>query len=93
MSHPYLTLLLAIFIIHLLLFGRLALRTRVGYHRSLVGVFACLIVATALRIWQPSLNLGAILVWHLFRWTAWGFTIIAFGQFWLNRRRKKRGRP
>lgn len=92
MSHPYLALLLAVFIVHLLVFGRLALRTRAGYHFSLVVVFACLIIAVALRIWQPGLNLGSILVWHLFRWTAWAFTLLAALQFWGHRRRQKRGR-
>jgi ABC-type uncharacterized transport system permease subunit len=88
----FLPFLLAIFIIHLLVFGRLALRTRAGYYLSLVGVFTCLSVAVGLRIWQPALNLGPLSAWHLFRWTAWGFSLLAFGQFWWAYRRKKRGR-
>jgi hypothetical protein len=83
--------LLAIFIIHLLIFGRLALRTRAGYYLSLVGVFTCLSLAVGLRIWQPALSLGSLRVWRLFRWTAWGFSFTTFGQLWWAHRRKKKG--
>lgn len=92
MNLTFLLFLLAIFIIHLLIFGRLALRTHAGYHLSLVGVFACLSLAIGLRIWQPTLSLGSFRVWRLFRWTAWGFSLTTFGQLWWAYRRKTKGR-
>jgi hypothetical protein len=84
----YLKLLLAIFLLHLLVFGRLALWSRRGYHQSLVLVFICLIAMISLRLWAPALSLGALPLWYLLRWGAWAFTLVA-ALLWLRHRRQR----
>lgn len=88
MNALYLKLLLLIFAIHLVVFGKIALRTRRGYHQSLVATFICLIVMVVLRLWAPAMNLGALTLWHLFRWGAWGFTLLA-AVLWVGHRRRR----
>ena len=85
MTPLYLKLLLVIFLIHLAVFARMALRTRRGYHRSLALVFVCLIGMVGLRLWVPNLSLGALPFWYPFRWGAWAFTLLTVVQ-WLRYR-------
>ena len=86
MSPFYLKLLLLIFVIHLVVFTRIALRTRRGYHQSLVATFICLVAMVALRMWGPGLSLGSLTLWYLFRWGAWAFTLLA-AVLWVGHRR------
>lgn len=85
MNPLYLKLLLIVFGVHMAIFGRLALRTRRGYHQLLVLTFICLIAMTGLRLWAPTLLLGDIPAWYLFRWGAWAATLLA-AALWLRRR-------
>jgi hypothetical protein len=81
-----LKLLLIVFILHLVIFARIALRTRRGYHRFLVLTFISLITMTGLRLWAPKISLGPVPVWHLFRFCAWACTLLA-AVLWLRYRR------
>lgn len=91
MKSAYLPGLLAVFVIHLIIFLRIALRTHYGYHRCLVLTFLCLIVMTGLRLWAPTLSLGSTHLWQLFRWGAWAFTVLAGVLWWHQRRQLKVG--
>jgi hypothetical protein len=82
----HLKLLLVVFILHLVIFGRIALKTRRGYHWILALTFISLIAMTGVRLWAPEIRLGEMPAWHLFRWGAWACTLAA-AVMWLRYRR------
>ena len=88
MTPIHLKLLLAVFVIHFVIFARIAWNRRRNYHFSLVLVFVCLILMTALRLWAPGIGIGRIDLWSLFRWSAWAFTLAAALQWLWHRYRR-----
>ncbi len=64
-------LLLLIFIIHLVIFGRMAVRQKQPYFWLVTAVFAMLVASFGLRGFAPECMLGPLAGHQLFRYFAW----------------------
>lgn len=78
-------LLLVVFLIHLAIFARLALRRREAYYFAVTTTFTLLVIAFGLRLIGPELRTGGLLLHELFRTIAWVSAAISIG--WLLARR------
>jgi hypothetical protein len=65
------TALFLIFVIHLVVFGRLAVNRKLPYYWLVTAVFATLSVSFGLRLFSPDLMLGSLAAYQLFRYFAW----------------------
>jgi hypothetical protein len=63
--------LLLIFVIHLVVFGRLAVNRKLPYYWLVTAVFAVLSISFGLRLFTPQLTLGPLAAYQLFRYFAW----------------------
>ena len=64
-------LLLLIFVIHLVIFGRMAVRQKLPYFWLVTAVFAMLVASFGLRVFAPEWMLGPLAGYQLFRYFAW----------------------
>lgn len=64
-------LLFMIFVIHLVIFGRLATIQKLRYYWLVAAVFALLSVSFGLRLFTPEWMLGPLAAYQLFRYFAW----------------------
>ena len=76
-----LSLLLAIFVLHFLVFFRLALKRRTTTLILLAGTFVLLIAATSVRLWSPDTQLFGNLLSSWLRTAAWALTILALALY------------
>ncbi len=81
MSPWLLSLLLAIFVLHFLVFFGLALKRRTSTLILLTGTFVLLIAATSVRLWWPDTHLFGHLLSSWLRTAAWTLTILALGLY------------
>ena len=77
--------LLAVFIVHLILFARLALRCRQGYYLAVTLTFALLVIAFGLRLGWPEIRVGELQLFQLFRWSAWASAVVSISWFLVRR--------
>ena len=63
--------LLLVFVIHLVIFGRLALKRKLLYYWLVSAVFAMLVASFGLRLIAPGWMLGPQAGYHLFHYFAW----------------------
>lgn len=78
-------LLLGVFLIHLAIFARLALRRREAYYVAVTLTFTLLVLAFGLRLLWPELRAGGVAAHEVFRSLAWVSAAISIG--WLLLRR------
>ena len=64
-------LLLLIFVIHLVIFGRLARKRKLPYFWLVTAVFAMLVASFGLRLFASEWMLGPLVAYQLFRYFAW----------------------
>lgn len=83
-------LLLGVFVIHLVIFARLALRRREAYYVAVTMTFALLVLAFGLRLLWPELRAGTVALHQMFRWLAWVSAGVSIS--WLLLRRFERRR-
>ncbi len=90
MSALLLPALLAIFLVHLVVFAWIGWRRRQGYHALLVLTFLLLSLAVGLRMWAPEWAAGAYPVHQWLRGLAWLSAAVSISwavQRYLKRRR------
>jgi hypothetical protein len=68
--------LLLVFVVHLVVFGRLALKRRMIYYWLLTAVFAALVAAFGIRLFEPGWAVGGEPVYQWARYVAWGLAAI-----------------
>ncbi|MFW5722184.1 MAG: hypothetical protein ACOCWT_02685 [Desulfohalobiaceae bacterium] len=85
MSSWPLSLLLAVFVVHFLVFFGLALKRRTTTPILLTGTFVLLIAATSVRLWWPDTQLFGHLLSNWLRAAAWALTIPALALFLRNK--------
>ena len=68
--------LLLVFVIHLVIFGRLALKRKLFYYWLVTAVFAMLVASFGLRLIVPGWMLGPLAGYELFRYLAWLLAVI-----------------
>lgn len=84
--------LLVVFLIHLVVFGVLAIRRREGYYLALVVTFTLLSLSLGARLWGAELMVAGqpLAVW--LRWAAWLAAAVSIswglGRFWRRRRQQ-----
>ncbi len=64
-------LLFLIFVVHLVIFGRLAMQRKLRYYWLVTAVFAVLSISFGLRLFLPEWMLGPLAAYQLFRYFAW----------------------
>ena len=69
-------LLLLVFIVHLVIFSRLALKKKLPYYWLVSAVFAMLVASFGLRVFAPEWMLGPLAAYQLFRYFAWLLAVI-----------------
>ena len=82
--------LLIVFVIHLVIFGRLAVRRSEKYYWLVTAVFAMLVASFGLRVFAPEWLLGPVAGYQLFRYLAWLLAAITI-PWMIIRIRRKRG--
>ncbi len=87
--------LLLVFVVHLMVFGTLAVRRREGYYLALVVTFALLTCSLGMRLFLPEINLGGQELSQWVRWAAWLAALVSIswgvGRF-VRRRGSRRAR-
>lgn len=81
--------LLAVFAVHLVVFGRLAITRRERYYVVVSATFALLVLAFSLRIAAPTLTLGGVGIHWYPRVAAWVSAAISLVLL-IKRRRARR---
>jgi len=71
-----LMILLLVFIVHLLVFGRLAISRQQKYYWLVSAVFAALVASFGLRLTAPDWMLGPVAAYRLFRYLAWLLAVV-----------------
>ena len=89
-------LLLLVFVVHLVVFARLAVRRREGYYYALVVTFGLLTLSVSIRLAFPEAQwMGQTLAQWL-RWSAWLAALVSIswgvGRF-LHRRKGRGNKP
>jgi hypothetical protein len=79
MNDVFLIALLAVFLVHLLVFGLLGWRRRQAYYLALVITFSLLSLSIALRLWWPDLTLGQRPLFAWLRALAWVSAAVSIG--------------
>ena len=69
-------LLLLVFIVHLVIFSRMALKHKLPYYWLVSAVFAMLVASFGLRVFAPEWMLGRLAGYQLFRYFAWLLAVI-----------------
>ena len=64
-------LLFLVFVIHLVIFSRLAINRRLPYYWLVSAVFFMLVASFGLRLFAPVWMLGPLAGYQLFRYFAW----------------------
>ena len=84
-------MLLLVFVVHLVIFSRLAIKRRLPYYWLVSAVFAVLVISFGLRVIAPEWMLGPLAGYQLFRYFAWLLATITipwmFIRLW-NKRKK-----
>jgi hypothetical protein len=83
-------LLFMIFVIHLVIFGRLATMQKLPYYWLVTAVFAVLSVSFGLRLFAPEWMLGPLAAYQLFRYFAWLLAAITIPWMVVRLLRKRR---
>lgn len=87
------TILLLIFLLHLLAFAALGLRRRQPYYLALVVTFALLSASMAVRLLSPELELGGgLALQDALRMAAWPAAAVSIGWTLLRLRNRWRAR-
>ena len=68
--------LLLVFIVHLIIFSRLALKQKLPYYWLVSAVFAMLVASFGFRVFAPDWMLGPLAAYQLFRYFAWLLAVI-----------------
>lgn len=71
-----LIVLLLVFVIHLLVFGRLALKRGGAYYWLVSSVFAALVLSFSSRLWASEWMLAGLPAHQLFRYVAWALAAV-----------------
>ena len=83
-------ILLLVFIVHLVIFSRLALKSRLPYYWLVSAVFAVLVVSFGLRAFAPEWMLGPLAGYQLFRYFAWLLAVITIPWMVIRLRSKRK---
>ncbi len=90
MTHGGLTLLLVIFLVHLVAFVTLWIRRRERYHLAVVFTFVLLVGATAARLFIPQVEVAGVSVPDALRMASWPAAAFSVGWTLLRLRRRLR---
>ena len=88
MPHWLIQSLLVVFGVHLLLFGRAWLRQRTLRLAVTTVTFALLVVAFALRLGLPDVQVAGVAIWWLPRVCGWGGALLSLS-LWLRERAQR----
>lgn len=93
MNDTFSWFLLVVFLIHLIVFARLAIRRREGYYVALVTTFGLLVASNAVRLMAPELEVFERALFQWLRWTAWLAALVSISwgiRRYIQRRRDHR---
>jgi hypothetical protein len=82
--------LLLVFVVHLVIFSRLALKRRLAYYWLVSAVFLMLVASFGSRVFAPEWMLGPLAAYELFRYFAWMLAVITIPWMVIRLRKKQK---